>query len=639
MKRVTKSHTTPKNPRRVPPLPPSAGTTPVTNLSFKLSEKIGPTPADKPHSPALKKTDKTPQLLIETPEKVKPQGISTSEATQSTQHKLSKPEALHDKPRRRISTTDTPRRRPPPPVPHPLLESNTPKVTPVPTPRAKARMKKVKLPTSQAIPPPPSIPLPPPPSPSLSSKLSTPAFSPPSASPIAIDTKPADASQPPPLSGGAPVLSDSNVGSVHLRVGNVGSTQRASPKGSRPPPPTRISSLIPSDIMPSVVDKRSIKAEKLEKMKEFEHVDGASVDASEVAADSKNPPTHPPPPRPENLPPHVTSPSRQYSKPPRDSPPPLPTARHIGTSVSPRGHRLMGSLKRMVKRDSKKSAKAPVADEGPVSKMQKAPQPHSSPQKKAGEAQPVSVSQKKVEPIVQPPSSGGDETVLKVHNRDTPSVSPDSDVLISPTNHVSTNAKKGITALEQRPPERPSHPPNTVRPTPRKRSTVTSPKLASEPVQLDTSNCSTSSSSSQPPPSPPRTSISSMDKDTSKNLDSNSPPPRPVRTSANALTGDPNDTPSAVKSVSDTSDTNQLLSEPEVQEQINTDSDLFPETPANFYKATKSYDAKSADELSFAEGDTLMFIGKRDNGFYYGMKDDGNTGLFLISSVEPFFKK
>lgn len=87
-------------------------------------------------------------------------------------------------------------------------------------------------------------------------------------------------------------------------------------------------------------------------------------------------------------------------------------------------------------------------------------------------------------------------------------------------------------------------------------------------------------------------------------------------------------------------DTSHLVSEPKVHEQVNDDRSSSPESPpANFYRAIKAYEAKSSAELSFVEGDTLMFIDKRDKGFYYGMKDDGNTGLFPVSSVAPFLKK
>lgn len=62
------------------------------------------------------------------------------------------------------------------------------------------------------------------------------------------------------------------------------------------------------------------------------------------------------------------------------------------------------------------------------------------------------------------------------------------------------------------------------------------------------------------------------------------------------------------------------------------------QSPTNFYRATKACEAKSSAELTFAAGDTLMFIEKREGGFYYGMLDDGTTGLFPLDAVERFLK-
>ena len=67
-------------------------------------------------------------------------------------------------------------------------------------------------------------------------------------------------------------------------------------------------------------------------------------------------------------------------------------------------------------------------------------------------------------------------------------------------------------------------------------------------------------------------------------------------------------------------------------------SPLSPGTPANFYRAVKSYEGKSGDELSFSKGDTVMFMEKREGGYYYGMLDSGKAGLFPVDSVEPFLK-
>lgn len=61
-------------------------------------------------------------------------------------------------------------------------------------------------------------------------------------------------------------------------------------------------------------------------------------------------------------------------------------------------------------------------------------------------------------------------------------------------------------------------------------------------------------------------------------------------------------------------------------------------TGTNFYRALKDYQATKDGELSFSAGDVLIFIDRREKGFYYGMLDSGSTGLFPTSHVEPFFQ-
>lgn len=61
-------------------------------------------------------------------------------------------------------------------------------------------------------------------------------------------------------------------------------------------------------------------------------------------------------------------------------------------------------------------------------------------------------------------------------------------------------------------------------------------------------------------------------------------------------------------------------------------------TGTNFYRALKDYEATKDGELSFSKGDVIIFIDRREKGFYYGMLDDGQTGSFPTSYVEPFFR-
>ena len=61
---------------------------------------------------------------------------------------------------------------------------------------------------------------------------------------------------------------------------------------------------------------------------------------------------------------------------------------------------------------------------------------------------------------------------------------------------------------------------------------------------------------------------------------------------------------------------------------------------SNFYRATSAYEAVNDDELSFSEGDVLIIITRGSDGdFHYGMLDDGTTGKFPVSHVQPFFSK
>ena len=60
-----------------------------------------------------------------------------------------------------------------------------------------------------------------------------------------------------------------------------------------------------------------------------------------------------------------------------------------------------------------------------------------------------------------------------------------------------------------------------------------------------------------------------------------------------------------------------------------------PQTPTNFYRAKTDYTAQSPSELSLHVGDILIEIDRPTPTMYYGMLDDGNTGLFPSSAVEP----
>ena len=334
------------------------------------------------HVLSSRKTDEAP--LSKSVKKTSRINISDTKGTEPTRSQPADPELakLKGQPTMSKGNFTKPRRRPPPPPipttsvavtpsfstdePKPSEESikaasteMTANRTPIPAPRAKARVKKVKRPTS--LPPPPSIPLPPPPPHSSSQPTTTAPSHPLSHSNRAPGTD-QDAAIPKPTScsNGASMSSDSKVNPIELRVGKIRRIQQDARKGSRPSPPTRISSLVQP---PAPSLSAAKKSRKLEGFEEVTHGEAAEAgDISDVSADSRTFPLHPPPSDEDNTSATAASPSsRKYSNPPSSSPPALPTAiqpkdtSEAGHSIATRGSRLMSSLKKIVKRDSKKS--------------------------------------------------------------------------------------------------------------------------------------------------------------------------------------------------------------------------------------------------------------------------------------------
>lgn len=60
-----------------------------------------------------------------------------------------------------------------------------------------------------------------------------------------------------------------------------------------------------------------------------------------------------------------------------------------------------------------------------------------------------------------------------------------------------------------------------------------------------------------------------------------------------------------------------------------------PQLPTTFYRAKWDYTAQSPSELTFHMGDILVEIDRPTSAMSYGMLDDGSTGLFPASAVEP----
>ena len=58
----------------------------------------------------------------------------------------------------------------------------------------------------------------------------------------------------------------------------------------------------------------------------------------------------------------------------------------------------------------------------------------------------------------------------------------------------------------------------------------------------------------------------------------------------------------------------------------------------SFYKATRDYQSEDEGHLKFTAGDIVILIDSHTSkdGFLYGMADDGSTGLFPLTHVQPF---
>ena len=73
----------------------------------------------------------------------------------------------------------------------------------------------------------------------------------------------------------------------------------------------------------------------------------------------------------------------------------------------------------------------------------------------------------------------------------------------------------------------------------------------------------------------------------------------------------------------------------------SSDDRSLSASPTNkLYRATKTYVANGNNKLSFNNGDTLIVIDGQptsdEEGYVYGMLDDGTTGLFPLSHVEEY---
>ena len=63
---------------------------------------------------------------------------------------------------------------------------------------------------------------------------------------------------------------------------------------------------------------------------------------------------------------------------------------------------------------------------------------------------------------------------------------------------------------------------------------------------------------------------------------------------------------------------------------------MSPQPPSTFYRVRSEYKGRGSGELTLRVGDILVELDRPSSSdMYYGMLDDGTTGLFPPSAVEP----
>lgn len=409
--------------------------------------------------------------------------------------------------------------------------------------------------------------------------------------------------------------------------GNTANAPVGTSKGPRPPPPKRISSLMP--VSPTVPTTAKPPTEPT--LTEA----GATANdkpPTRQASLKQPPPKRPPPPRPgsmiSNQPTVADKKSEKPSRPPSAS---TKSSGAEGSGIHPRGSSLMGSLKKLVKRDSKKKADKPMEvddSEKSAPKPQRLPERPSHPPKRTTVKKDTAVADATPEdnsPVPKPRKKKSVSSPTVVPSEVAPSISPSPQTNPPPSN----------------PPPRPAHAPVSSVPAPLTQSTPARP--SQQPVAAASRQQEQAQASSKPekllqekPPSPspavsdskPKEATSSQsDRRKSTNIPSKPKPPLAPKPSISSLATKPEGGADSKSTPAPTT----TSSKTEASKQTS------PE-PTNFYRATKTYTGKTGEELSFSPGDMLMFIEKKEGGFYYGMLDNGTTGLFPVNCTEPFFK-
>ena len=533
---------------------------------------------------------------------------------------------------------------------------------PVAPVRMRMRMQKVKRPMSHNIPPPPNIPLPPPPvrrkvqsesdAKLLEESKPTPASPTPEESKKPpLKPKPAILPKPVHLAAAMRRHSESNVASQHSEESNAAPvpTPRKISKGPKPSPPTRTSSLSETAAarplkrhktspLPSISDVVEETDSAAEGKKEDTAVAALKISESKVAVLKSNPPERPPPPRPRvqeldrdkrKSDPAVSPPLFGDREPTTNKSATLGTTPHgtvlfdasieggelsrdrgsAGSSLKAKGTNLMRSLKKMVKRsDSRKEeSEKPVVDKRRTLSASdegrsKPPRPSQPPKRQ--DSQPT---QSKAEPSVASQQHEDTKSSPVPKPRAKPHVQETSEP--SKQDEPEASGESGV----KRPPPRPP-PPGSLE------NGEAGGKKKDAPSRP---------APSRPPPpkvqsSQQKAAVVNGDISVEKGIENGGPIPTPHphnldQTSTEEGT-DSKPIPKPRKSVS-----------PPPSSPVDSSR-----SSTNFYRATKDYTAQRDSELSFSSGDILIKIDCPSEEFYYGMLDDGTTGLFPVRFVEPF---
>ena len=501
-----------------------------------------------------------------------------------------KPRRVPPVPPTSVTTPKTPRTQPKPSSPSELkgVSKNLPpsrEAAPVAPPRRKVKVKRVKRPATRLIPPPPSIPLPPPPT--------TRTLAP---SPLT----PASARSPHPPQ--QPVMTSPPVSEASREE-----TQAAAVEAMGDPP--------------AVVKETVETAKKTKKERESD-----DVQTSHQVAKAKPPPIKP---KPAHLSKILSESSLPQTMPGRASPKPLPPTRSSSLLRPTRPRRrdpkpTAASVAEEEAVDTGTASPDPQETADAVRNLRSAPPTHPPPPRPDTTAEGESSRRRSNPPSFPPPQ--------RPASTEPPPAAPS--VQLSRSNSLKSRGSQLMRSLKkmvQRSEEGEESGVDGVKageviqnlqtdsPAPQQQKEQLTASLPARPLppKLPRQNSGSQKKATPSRPPPPRKQ-SSTASDTSKQelpLQPISGPTHNYTTTSSLPTGQ-----SPVHSSGSSTSPSRSTS---------------PQPPSTFYRARSEYTAQSASELTLHVGDILVEIDRPTPAMYYGMLDDGTTGLYPVSAVEP----